>query len=163
MFFEAELFLRWRKVRQKIFWTFWFVSLVLFRFTIGLWVFVFLGASAVTVTHTELKLCGEDEAVCVNDLRDCGPRPPSSLQREDSQTLTQDFILKRTGSLERPSESLECFCHIDTERLLFSWPQQSDNWNNLIPATCFTSFSDCTFLDRWELKASSDEQILLPH
>ncbi|XP_051278637.1 interleukin-6 receptor subunit beta isoform X1 [Dicentrarchus labrax] len=33
----------------------------------------------VTVRYFDLKLCEEDKQVCVTDLRDCGPRPPSSV------------------------------------------------------------------------------------
>ncbi|XP_071339984.1 interleukin-6 receptor subunit beta isoform X2 [Trachinotus anak] len=35
----------------------------------------------VTVKSSDLRLCTEDEKVCVTDLRDCGPRPPSSVQK----------------------------------------------------------------------------------
>ncbi|XP_074495632.1 interleukin-6 receptor subunit beta [Sebastes fasciatus] len=34
----------------------------------------------VTVRGSDLKLC-EDQRVCVTDLRDCGPRPPASIQK----------------------------------------------------------------------------------
>uniref|UniRef100_A0A3P9HEL1 Fibronectin type-III domain-containing protein n=1 Tax=Oryzias latipes TaxID=8090 RepID=A0A3P9HEL1_ORYLA len=48
----------------------WFLESVLALVCVG-----------VTVTHKELKLCEEDERVCVSDLRDCGAHPPSSLQQ----------------------------------------------------------------------------------
>ncbi|XP_073322228.1 interleukin-6 receptor subunit beta [Pagrus major] len=35
----------------------------------------------VTVLHSDLKRCETDKRVCVTDLRDCGPRRPSSTQR----------------------------------------------------------------------------------
>ncbi|XP_019131673.2 interleukin-6 receptor subunit beta isoform X2 [Larimichthys crocea] len=34
-----------------------------------------------TVRNVDLKLCENDRQVCVTDLRDCGPRPPSSVQK----------------------------------------------------------------------------------
>ncbi|XP_033475902.2 interleukin-6 receptor subunit beta isoform X1 [Epinephelus lanceolatus] len=34
----------------------------------------------VTVRHSDLKPCKEDNRVCVTDDRDCGPRPPASIQ-----------------------------------------------------------------------------------
>ncbi|KAM4576776.1 interleukin-6 receptor subunit beta isoform 3-T3 [Odontesthes bonariensis] len=35
----------------------------------------------VTVRHTQLKRCEENERVCVSDLRDCAAPPPSSAQK----------------------------------------------------------------------------------
>lgn len=45
--------------------------------------------SEVTVKNSDLKLCKDDERVCVTDLRDCGPRPASSIQSEHTHTHTQ--------------------------------------------------------------------------
>ncbi len=44
--------------------------------------FLHVEASEVKVRYSDLKLCEKDEQVCVTDLRGCGPRPPSSIQRE---------------------------------------------------------------------------------
>ena len=43
--------------------------------------------SEVTVKDSDLKLCKDDDKVCVTDLRDCGPRPPSSVQSEYGDTV----------------------------------------------------------------------------
>ncbi|XP_024115930.1 uncharacterized protein LOC112137718 isoform X2 [Oryzias melastigma] len=74
---------------------------------------------AVTVTHTELKLCGEDEAVCVNDLRDCGPRPPSSLQQNLNMSCYYQVSADRIRSMTC-EWSEELSTHSSEVSLIFS-------------------------------------------
>ncbi|XP_070689457.1 interleukin-6 receptor subunit beta [Pempheris klunzingeri] len=58
----------------------------------------------VTVKNSDLKLC-KDQRVCVTDLRDCGPRPPSSVQR----TL-----------------NVSCSYQISHRSMTCEWSQESD-------------------------------------
>ena len=40
------------------------------------------------MNKADLKLCEQDDKVCVTDLRDCAPRPPSSILSEYTRTHT---------------------------------------------------------------------------
>ncbi|XP_044051841.1 interleukin-6 receptor subunit beta isoform X2 [Siniperca chuatsi] len=60
----------------------------------------------VTVRDSELKLCEEDERVCVTDLRDCGSRPLSSIQK----TL-----------------NMSCYYQISYKSMTCEWSQESNS------------------------------------
>ncbi|RVE68916.1 hypothetical protein OJAV_G00095970 [Oryzias javanicus] len=73
----------------------------------------------VTVTHTELKSCGEDEGVCVNDLRDCGAWPPSSLQQNLNMSCYYQVSADRIRSMTC-EWSEELSSHSSEVSLIFS-------------------------------------------
>ncbi|XP_076586604.1 interleukin-6 receptor subunit beta [Chaetodon auriga] len=57
----------------------WIPKLHLAAWTVMNFLCVF--SHEVTVRDSDLKLCEKDKRECVTDLRDCGPRPPSSIQK----------------------------------------------------------------------------------
>ncbi|XP_050930827.1 interleukin-6 receptor subunit beta isoform X2 [Lates calcarifer] len=59
----------------------------------------------VTVKNSDLKLCKDDERVCVTDLRDCGPRPASSIQKTLNMTCYHTLYTSMTCELSQASDS----------------------------------------------------------
>ncbi|XP_070759859.1 interleukin-6 receptor subunit beta [Enoplosus armatus] len=72
----------------------------------------------VTVKDSDLKLCKEDERVCVTDLRDCGPRPPSSIQK----TL-----------------NMSCYYQVSHRSMTCEWRQESNRHTESDVSLIFSS------------------------
>ncbi|KAM8760603.1 interleukin-31 receptor subunit alpha isoform 1-T1 [Acanthopagrus schlegelii] len=66
---------------------------------------VFSHVSEVTVRQSDLKPCEMDERVCVTDVRDCGPRRPSSTPRP---------------------MNMSCFYHMSPSSMTCEWTEESN-------------------------------------
>ncbi|XP_069562112.1 interleukin-6 receptor subunit beta [Brachyistius frenatus] len=75
----------------------------------------------VTVRDSQLKPCKDDERVCVTDLRDCGPRPSSSVQK----TLNISCYYQKSAD---GRTSMTC-----------GWPQESSSHTESDASLIFTS------------------------
>ncbi|XP_040898632.1 interleukin-6 receptor subunit beta [Toxotes jaculatrix] len=71
----------------------------------------------VTVKNSDLKLCRDNEKVCVTDLRYCGPGPPSSIQK----TLNMSCYFEKSHRSMTCELSEEANSHIKPDvSLVFS-------------------------------------------
>ncbi|GLD73037.1 interleukin-6 receptor subunit beta-like isoform X1 [Lates japonicus] len=59
----------------------------------------------VTVKNSDLKLCKDDERVCVTDLRDCGPGLASFVQKTLNMTCYHTLYTSMTCELSQESDS----------------------------------------------------------
>ncbi|KAI3372951.1 hypothetical protein L3Q82_023397 [Scortum barcoo] len=72
----------------------------------------------VTVKNSDLKLCQEDERVCVTDVEDCDPRPPTSIQK---------------------ALNMSCYYEISYKSMTCEWSEESNSHTESDVSLIFSS------------------------